>query len=247
MQTLRHYEAMAEEVRKIMLQGKPIPPDYQEVIEEFLPTEDKYPSRRVITIYEYPDSNPALFLENKRGFRLQFMFLFLSNQLAAQFYEEVMNNGPLKWQIARFYLEVADNMVFIKTRGQRAQNMLQKVQHAIQTQPLCVFHYNLKMRTLLHILEQGNWCIRVVWGPAVDVPLHGGDAEKVENVIAKAEPKLEIQKKEETESEVTKKIQINEEEIKSKTSLYIKSIEYYSRLAEQTVQKLRDENQKKKA
>ncbi|CAD8085368.1 unnamed protein product [Paramecium primaurelia] len=247
MQTLRHYEAMAEEVRKIMLSGKPIPPDYQEVIEEFLPTEDKYPSRRVITLYEYPDSNPALFLENKRGFRLQFMFLFLSNELAAQFYEDVMNNGPLKWQIARFYLEVAENMVFIKTRGQRAQNMLQKVQHGIQTQPLCVFHYNLKMRTLLHILEQGNWCIRVVWGPAVDVPLHGGDEEKVENVIAKTEPKLEIQKKEEMEQEIIKKVQINEEEVKSKTSLFIKPIEYYSRLAQQTVQKLRDQNQNKKA
>jgi hypothetical protein len=35
-----------------------------------MPTEDKFPERRVITIYEYPDSNPDLFLENKRGFRL---------------------------------------------------------------------------------------------------------------------------------------------------------------------------------
>lgn len=32
--------------------------------------EEKYPDRRIITVYEYPDSNPELLLENKRGFRL---------------------------------------------------------------------------------------------------------------------------------------------------------------------------------
>lgn len=42
-----------------MISGKPVPKEYSEIIEEFMPTEEKYPDRRVVTIYEYPDSNPS--------------------------------------------------------------------------------------------------------------------------------------------------------------------------------------------
>lgn len=51
----------------------------------FIPLESKFPNRTIIPIYEYPDSNPRLFLENKRGFRLFFVAVFISNKMAAEY------------------------------------------------------------------------------------------------------------------------------------------------------------------
>ena len=106
------------------MKDEPIPKEYQEVVEWFLPTEDKFPDKRVITLYEFASNNPRNFLENKRGFRCLFMLAFLTNDQAAEylftlfsFYYGLTKNGGLKYVVARYLMEVVENMVFIKTRG----------------------------------------------------------------------------------------------------------------------------------
>lgn len=116
-QTLEDYIAIGKTVRAMQIQNHPIPAPYQQVIEQFLPTEEQFPTRTIVPIYEYPDSNPRLFLENKRGFRVLFVMVFISREMAASFYEELSRNGPLKWAVARYLIEVIDNIVFVKTRG----------------------------------------------------------------------------------------------------------------------------------
>jgi len=85
MQTIDEYIECGIEIRKLQKADKPIPREYQEIIELFIPTENQFPNRKVIPCFEYPDSNPKLFLENKRGFRILFVAIFLSNKMAAEY------------------------------------------------------------------------------------------------------------------------------------------------------------------
>lgn len=43
---------------------------------------------------------------------------------------------------------------------------------------------------LMKIIEDGNWALRVVWGPPIDVPLYGEENQDLKKM--KTEPKSEV-------------------------------------------------------
>ncbi|CAD8097859.1 unnamed protein product [Paramecium sonneborni] len=189
-----------------MISPKPLPPHYQEVIEEFL-------------------------------------LLFQLIQL---------HSNPIIYPQSIDYMKILSIMDHLNGRLQDSIQKQQKIWFLLKLEDeelkICYKIFNMKCRHNLYVLfyisQNKGIGVFLLFGVLLLMFLLKGQSEKVENVIAKTEQKLEIQKKEEMVQENTKKIQINED-IKKKTSIYIKVLNIIVDEQNRLYKELRDQNQKK--